>query len=186
VVGRGHRPIERRPGRGNTGWLDVVHPDDREAAGAAWGTALATGVPYDVEYRVRARVGGWRYVKARGIPIPGPDGVPQEWVGTLNDVTDRRRAEEAQARLAAIVESSGDAIISKSLDGVIRSWNTGAERLFGYRPEEAVGRHITLIIPPDRHDEERDILGRIHNGERVEHFETVRVTKDGRHIVNVR
>ena len=68
----------------------------------------------------------------------------------FRDVTERRRAEEAQARLAAIVESSEDAIISKTLDGVIRTWNAGAERLFGYTAEEAVGRPITLIIPPDR------------------------------------
>ena len=77
----------------------------------------------------------------------------------FRDVTERKRAEEAQARLAAIVESSEDAIVSKTLDGVIRSWNAGAERLFGYTAEEAVGRPITLIIPPERLDEERDDPG---------------------------
>ncbi len=85
-------------------------------------------------------------------------------------------------RLAAIVESSQDAIISKTLDGVIRSWNTGAERLFNYPAHEAIGQPITLIIPPDRRDEEFEILARISQGERIEHFETVRVSKQGRLI----
>jgi PAS domain S-box-containing protein len=99
-----------------------------------------------------------------------------------NEDEARRLTDEVQARLAAIIESSDDAIISKTLDGVIRTWNTGAERLFGYRAEEAVGRPITLIIPADRLSEERDILGRLSRGERIEHFETIRMGKDGRHI----
>jgi PAS domain S-box-containing protein len=82
-------------------------------------------------------------------------------------------------QLAAIVESSDDAIISKNLDGIISSWNNGAERLFGYKAEEAVGKNITLIIPPDRRDEEAAILERLRRGERVDHFETVRMRKDG-------
>ena len=90
--------------------------------------------------------------------------------------------DEARARLAAIVESSDDAIVSKTLDGTIRSWNAGAQRIFGYTPEEVVGRSITLIIPPERIDEEREILRRLCRGERIEHFETVRVAKDGRSI----
>ena len=99
-----------------------------------------------------------------------------------HDITDRKRAEEAQARLAAIVESSDDAIVSKTLDAIITSWNQGAERLFGYTAAEAVGRPITLIIPPERLDEEPAILERLRRGERVEHFETVRVAKDGRRL----
>src|SRR5262249_42388399 len=98
------------------------------------------------------------------------------------DVTDRNRAAEAQALLAAVVESSDDAVITKTLDGVITSWNASAERLFEYTPAEAVGRPITLIIPPDRHDEERDLLARLRRGERIDHFETVRVAKSGRLI----
>jgi PAS domain-containing protein len=82
-------------------------------------------------------------------------------------------------QLASIVESSDDAIISKNLDGVITSWNKSAERLFGHTAEEAVGKNITLIIPPDRRDEEPAILERLRRGERVDHFETVRTRKDG-------
>jgi PAS domain S-box-containing protein len=88
----------------------------------------------------------------------------------------------AQARLAAIVESSDDAILSKTLDGIIQTWNAGAQNLFGFTAAEAIGRHITLIIPPDHLDEEREIIARIASGKRVEHFETVRLTKDGRRI----
>ena len=81
--------------------------------------------------------------------------------------------------LAAIVASSDDAIISKNLDGFITSWNDGAERIFGYSPQEAIGQHITLIIPPDRHLEEAQILQRLRRGERLDHFETIRMRKDG-------
>ena len=95
------------------------------------------------------------------------------------DITDRQHAIEAQTRLALIVESSQDAIISKSLAGEILSWNAGAVQLFGYQPEEAIGQSITLLIPPERLDEERVILDQLHRGERVEHYETVRVTKAG-------
>ena len=85
-------------------------------------------------------------------------------------------------RYAAIVESSDDAIIAKTLDGVTSAWNAAAERMFGYTEHEAIGQPITLIIPPDLYDEERDILRRLRAGERVDHYETVRVTKAGEHI----
>src|SRR5436309_13719960 len=89
----------------------------------------------------------------------------------------------SRARLAAIVDLSDDVIVSKTLDGIITSWNRAAERTFGWAAAEAIGRHITLIVPEDRHAEEDDVLARIRRGERVDHFETVRRTKDGR-LVN--
>jgi PAS domain S-box-containing protein len=103
-------------------------------------------------------------------------------VGAVNcfqDITERKRGEEAALRLAAIIESSDDAIISKTLDGIITSWNKGAERLFGYTAEEALGRPITILIPPDRHNEETGILERLRRGERICSYETVRRRKDG-------
>ena len=92
------------------------------------------------------------------------------------------RAEEIRARYAAIVESSHDAIVAKTLDGVISAWNAAAERMFGYTEHEALGQPITMIVPPDLHDEEHDILRRLRAGERVDHYETVRVTKAGARI----
>ncbi len=96
-----------------------------------------------------------------------------------HDITDRKQAEKASALLSAIVDSSDDAIISKDLNGVITSWNKGAERLFGYTAEETVGRPVTMLIPADRLDEEVKILEQLKRGERVDHFETIRVRKDG-------
>jgi PAS domain S-box-containing protein len=95
---------------------------------------------------------------------------------------ERLRGEEAPAYLAAIVDSSHDAIVAKTVDGVITAWNPGAERMFGWTAAEAVGRHVTLIIPEERRAEEDDVLARILRGERVDHFETVRVAKDGRRL----
>jgi PAS domain S-box-containing protein len=100
----------------------------------------------------------------------------------FRDVTDRKRAEHERAWLAAIVESTDDAIISKTLEGIITSWNPAATRLYGYEPAEIIGKPITTIIPPELQAEEVDILMRLRRGERVDHFETVRLAKDGRHI----
>jgi len=97
----------------------------------------------------------------------------------LRDITERKTNEEASRHLAAIVQSSDDAIVSKDLNSIITSWNEGAEKLFGFDAEEAVGKPITIIIPADRYHEEQQILDRIHGGERVDHFDTVRRRKDG-------
>ncbi|MGH8319211.1 MAG: PAS domain S-box protein [Steroidobacteraceae bacterium] len=100
----------------------------------------------------------------------------------VRDDTSERLAENARAHLAALVQSSDDAIVSKTLEGFVRSWNRAAERLFGYTAEEAVGQPITLIIPAERVPEEQQILERLRRGEHIDHFETVRVAKDGRRI----
>jgi PAS domain S-box-containing protein len=113
-------------------------------------------------------------------PLYDPSGKLIGAVNMLVDITDRKRAEESARRLAAVVEHSDDAIVTKDLDGIITSWNRGAERLFGYTAAEAVGRPITtILIPHDRLDEEREILGRIRRGEHVDHYETIRRCKDG-------
>lgn len=91
----------------------------------------------------------------------------------------RHKADDARQHLAAIVESSDDAIISKDLNGIITSWNAAAERLFGYTAREAVGKPVLILIPEDRHGEERDILRRLRAGQRIEHYETIRLRKDG-------
>jgi PAS domain S-box-containing protein len=96
------------------------------------------------------------------------------------DITEQRRTAELQEHLAAIVESSDDAIISKDLNGIIRSWNRGAERIFGYRPEEIIGKPVTTLAVPGRANEIPNIISRIRRGERIDHYETRRQTKDGR------
>jgi PAS domain S-box-containing protein len=102
--------------------------------------------------------------------------------GTIQDITERKRAEEARSRLASIVESSDDAIISKNLDGIIVSWNRGAEQIFGFREAEALGQPITILIPPELREEEKAILQKARAGENVERYETLRATKEGKKI----
>lgn len=115
------------------------------------------------------------------VPMPEPEmtAKPSRPIVDARDIYSPNRAEEAQRRLAAIVESSDDAIASKDLNGIVTSWNKSAERLFGYKAEEIIGRPVTLIIPPELHPDENVILGKIRRGERIEHFETVRVAKNG-------
>ena len=100
-------------------------------------------------------------------------------VNMLIDITDRKRAEETKQLLSSIVQFSDDAIISKNLKGIIESWNAGAERIFGYKASEAVGQSVEILIPPDRLNEETEIISRIRRGEHIEHYETVRRRKDG-------
>lgn len=112
-------------------------------------------------------------------PLFDADGNLAGAVNMLVDLTDRSIADETAQRLAAIVESSDDAILAKDLNGTIITWNAGAERLFGYTADEAIGRPVAMLIPEDRHDEEPNILARIHRGERIDHYETIRQRKDG-------
>ncbi|HEX4635191.1 MAG TPA: PAS domain S-box protein [Rhizomicrobium sp.] len=143
--------------------------------------ALKTGQPVRGYEAVAERPDGSRFPF---IPYPTPmfdrSGKLIGAVNMLVDVTDGHEAQTASLHLAAIVESSEDAIISKSLNGVIQSWNAAAERMFGYTAREIIGRSVLTLIPPQRHHEEDEILGRLRLGERIEHFETVRRTKDGR------
>jgi PAS domain S-box-containing protein len=126
-----------------------------------------------------ARDGSERAIDDSAAPIKDAVGRVSGAIFVFRDVTERRKAEEAKSRLAAIVHSSQDAIISKSLDGRIRSWNEAAERMYGYTAAEAIGQSIRLLAPDDRPDEMQEILNRIRRGERVEHFETMRRRKDG-------
>jgi PAS domain S-box-containing protein len=108
------------------------------------------------------------------------DGHPVGWIASIVDTTDRKSARDARALLASIVESSFDAVITKNLDGVVTSWNAAAVRMFGYTADEMLGKPIRLLIPDERQAEEDDILARLRRGERIDHFETVRLAKDGR------
>jgi PAS domain S-box-containing protein len=127
-----------------------------------------------------ARDGTERPIQHSSAPIRGDRGETLGAVLVFRDISESRTVEKERALLAGIVASSEDAIVSKSLRGIIESWNGAAERMFGYTAEEAIGQSITIIIPPERREEEREILARLNIGERIEHFETVRVAKDGR------
>jgi PAS domain S-box-containing protein len=124
--------------------------------------------------------------RIRFMPFPTPlrdaSGKLTGAINLLMDVTDRHQAGLESARLAAIVTSSDDAIVTKTLEGVVTSWNDGAARIFGYTAEEMIGQPILRVIPPHLHSEEHDILARLRRGEHVRHFETVRRTKEGRDI----
>jgi PAS domain S-box-containing protein len=133
------------------------------------------------EVRMRSRDGSLRWVRIDANPWLQNGELLHARCFVL-DITEKKRADEAQMRLAAIVESSGDAIVSKDLSGTVTSWNAAAERIFGYTAEEMVGKSITTVIPPELHQDEDEILRRIKAGERIEHFETVRVTKSGERI----
>lgn len=142
--------------------------------------ALADGRPARNQEVVIERPDGTRVPVLVNIdPICDTTGKIVGAINVFHDATLARQADEARAWLASIVRSSDDAIISKDSNGIITSWNLGAERLFGYTAEEAIGQPVTLLIPPERHDEEPGILGRVRRGERVDHYETARRRKDG-------
>jgi PAS domain S-box-containing protein len=150
----------------------------------------ASGVVFREELRYWVADGSERMVDFAMHPIRDRSGAVMFLHPTGIDITDRKQIEgalhDSENRLhwlASIVESSDDAIVSKNLDGIITSWNTGAERVFGYTAEEAIGQPITMVIPHDRQDEERTILTRIRRGERIDHFETVRRRKHGSTII---
>ena len=161
------------------GWLNAVHPDDREESRRIFLDANTRHEPFSLDYRLRRADGEYGWTIASGRPRFDTEGNFVGFIGSVIDIHERRQAEQASALLSAIVDSSDDAIISKDLNGVITSWNKSAERLFGYTADEAVGRPITMLIPPDRLDEEPKILEQLKRGERVDHFETIRVRKDG-------
>ncbi len=129
---------------------------------------------------IRTRRDGRRVpVSVRAIPLTSPEG---EVIGTLRiarDVSGRAQLDRAARHLAAIVESSDDAIVSKDLNGIVRSWNVAAERMFGYRPDEMIGQSIRKLIPADRQSEEDEVLAQLRRGQKVDHFETVRQRRDG-------
>ena len=159
---------------------DITHPDDLKTDLALVGQVLAGELQtYTLEKRYLRKD---RSIVAANLTVSlvrDAFGQPAYFISVVEDITVRKRAEAAAAQLAAIVQSSDDAIIGKNLEGIVTSWNAGAEKVFGYAAGEMIGGSITRIIPPDRLDDEKIILDRIKRGESVQHFETVRVNKAG-------
>ena len=185
-------------------WYQQIHPDDRNRWSVEAAELLTTGKALKSVYRVIARDGRVIWFRCEA-SLVHRNGQPWFIHGVGFDITDLKqtelalqketeererlqklelerqvaRAQQTESRLAAIVESSEDAVVSKNLDGTITTWNEGAELMFGYTAKEVIGQPITLIIPNDRWQEERSIIQRIRSGERIQHFETVRRRKDG-------
>jgi PAS domain S-box-containing protein len=162
----------------------LIHSEDRNRVQESIAASMQPDQqsPYDLSYRIiRYNDRETRWIKVKGT-VYFDQGQANRFIGTVLDITDVKMAEEKSAKLAAIIASSDDAIVSKTLESVITSWNGSAERIFGYTAEEMIGESIYKLIPKDRQQEEPEILSRLRSGERVEHFETRRLTKDGRLI----
>jgi PAS domain S-box-containing protein len=160
--------------------LEFTHPDSLEMVQRrAQQLSQGQGAPLVEEKLIRLD-GTSIEVELAAVPITYQGQPAVQTV--IRDITERKRAQAVLAQLAAIVESSNDAIIGKTLDGVIVNWNRSAEHLYGYSAEEVKGRSVAILVPPDRSGELADILERLKHGERIERFETVRVRKDGQPI----
>ena len=164
-------------------YQQITHPDDLPGDEEQAAKLIAGELDHYVMDK--------RYLRKDGLPVNvnltvsglrDAQGHLKYFISVIEDIRARKLSEEIQYRLASIVESSQDVIVSKDLNGIITSWNAAAERIFGYTANEAVGQHITLIIPPELHHEETEILSRLRQGERIDHFETVRVAKNGRRL----
>jgi PAS domain S-box-containing protein len=165
-------------------FLAHIHPEDRSWVEQGIQNSLdpVSGGSYDLTFRILP-FGDHeaRWITSRGT-VFFENGEARRFVGTVLDIHELKLAEEKSAKLAAIIASSDDAIISKTLESVITSWNDSAQRMFGYTAEEMIGETIYKLIPADRQQEEPQILARLKSGDRVEHFETKRLTRDGRLI----
>ncbi len=158
------------------------HPDDRERVEAAIQRHLGNGEPFKQEFRIVLPSGEVRYYADEGSAVRDATGQPYKWIGATRDITDQKKVDRANAQLASIVENADAAIISKDMAGTVLTWNRGAERIYGYSAEEMTGRTMAALVPPDRRTEDANFLGKLRRGERINHVETVRLTKSGEPI----
>jgi PAS domain S-box-containing protein len=164
-------------------WSEAVLPEDLPKQEEILHNTARHGGQSSRDFRIRRRENGeFRDIHAVETVRTNAQGQIEWVVGTNLDITERKQSENTRAALAAIVESTEDAVIGKHLDGMITSWNPGAEHLFGYRADEMIGQSITRIIPPELQNEETDFLDRLKQGQPITHFETERLAKDGRRI----
>jgi PAS domain S-box-containing protein len=171
---------EREPLCGD--WLCIAHPEDRGAVAAAWHQALADGSELSSRFRVPTTDGDVRWVQVQAAPLRDDSGALVGYVGSVQNTTAQVQAYELRQRLAAIVESSDDAILATGLDGTIESWNPGAERLYGWRAEEAEGCPVSILAPPDGTDAVAAAMERVLLRRESERYDAVVVTRDGRRL----
>jgi PAS domain S-box-containing protein len=177
------RTMEQEMGNG---WAEGVHREDFDRCLEIYLSNFEARTPFQMEYRLRRADGEFRWLLDHGVPRFSEDGNFLGFIGACTDINDLYVARQAQleqskrlAEHAAIVDSSDDVILSKDLNGIIRSWNSAASRLFGYSAEEMIGESILKLIPEHLKHEEKTIIDNIRAGRRVEHFDTVRRAKDG-------
>ena len=164
--------------RGDSVWYDSIHVDDRQRVKQAFQSLWSEGKPYDVECRVQRKNGEWFWAHDRAVTTGEKDGI-RFATALLSDITERKASEETLRKLASIVEFSEDAITVINTDGVITTWNPAAERMYGYTRAEAIGRDLSLIVPPERQAEKHAIIERIMGGQSIKSLETQRLTKAG-------
>src|SRR4051794_10207535 len=163
-------------------WLCIAHPEDRGHVAAAWHQALAEGTELSSRFRVPTAAGEMRWVHVQAAPLRDDAGALVGYVGSVQNTTAQVQAYELRQRLAAIVESSDDAILATGLDGTIESWNPGAERLYGWTAEEAEGRPVSLLAPADGTDAVAAAMERVLLRRQSERYDAVVVTRDGRRL----
>ncbi len=178
------------------GWQSALDAQFLSEVQKRWTVSLESGEPFEMVYSLRGKDGKFKPFLTRAVPMHDGGGAITRWFGTNTDISGefeiRKQIEESQTRLqsaldasqrlAAIVESSDDAIIGKDLNGVVTSWNPCAERMFGYHADEMIGNSIRQIIPSELYPDEDRIMSAVARGERTEHFETMRIRKNGERI----
>ncbi len=164
--------------QGDSVWYNAVHVDDRQRVRKAFEALIKEGKPYDIECRVRRKNGEWFWAHDRAAVTQDKNGT-RVAAGLLSDITPRKAAEETLQKLASIVEFSEDAILGKSMDGKITSWNRAAEKMYGYTRDEVAGRDLSFLVPSDRQAEIPAIMERMLSGQPIENLETKRLTKAG-------
>ncbi len=175
-TGKNERQMQKQ------GWKKVHDPRLLPLVVKKWTTAVKNGLPFEMEFPLKDSHGQFHDFLTQVTPVKDNHGNVLHWFGTNTDLTNQKKIEEAQLRLAAIVEFSDDAIISEDLRGYITSWNKGAERLFQYKAEEVLNKSVNVIVPPDLLEQEKEILSNLKKGKSTDHLQTVRISKDGTRI----
>jgi len=165
-------------------WRQLTHPDDIVKIETERDDKIAKHEPFDLEFRIFHKSGDIRWLSAKGGAIYNNEGNIVRVLGINTDITERKKAEENIKKLADVVDSSNDAIITKSLEGIITSWNKGAEQIYGYNAEEVLGQNISILAPHSLKEEISQLIEKIKQGKQIHHYETLRVKKNGK-LINV-